>query len=258
MVFCQFPSRGVLLITGLTPGSRYKVALTPAGTTPAATAALTTEKAESVPMGDFSDWERSIKYENLPCGGKFSASSAPVVNRQNFVNVDVNWPKHKWASMNAKTFNRKAANHNTWYMQPSAILENISEDTYTKAIAISSTGYDANGKDIPDYIQEEGQRLPYSAYFHFTRLFVRLYATYLRLSTSAPPLYAALSLRAARAVPRRPLLRARPPGGSDKHPQPVAYNQPCNCVEQVAPVHGVRYAGNTRQHRAEHKPRRYR
>ena len=162
-IWTRDPSHGVLIITGLTPGSRYKVALTLAGNTPAATAALTTEKAESVPMGDFSDWERSIKYENLPCGGKFSASSAPVVNRQNFVNVDVNWPKHKWASMNAKTFNRKAANHNTWYMQPSAILENISEDTYTKAIAISSTGYDANGKDIPDYIQEEGQRLPYSA-----------------------------------------------------------------------------------------------
>ena len=48
-------------------------------------------------------------------------------------------------------------------MQPSGLLDNLREGTYTKTIAISSTGYDLNGGAIPDYIQQEGQRLPYSA-----------------------------------------------------------------------------------------------
>lgn len=162
-VWGRSPENGAIFITGLSANCRYNVALTLAGNAPAASAVFTTERAEEVPMGDFSDWHRIEKYENLPCGGKFSATSAPVVNRQNFTNVEINWPKRLWASMNAKTFCREAANHNTWYMQPSGLLDNLREGTYTKTIAISSTGYDLDGGAIPDYIQQEGQRLPYSA-----------------------------------------------------------------------------------------------
>lgn len=162
-VWSRYPSQGILTITGLTPGTHYNIVLTLAGSAPAASTMTITETAEDVPMGDFGDWETDIKYEDLPCGGKFSATSAPVVNRQNFTDVATNWPKEFWASMNAKTFNRKSANHNTWYMQPSAMLDNIADGSYIKTISISSTGYDHNGADIPDYIQQEGQRLPYSA-----------------------------------------------------------------------------------------------
>ena len=84
-----------------------------------------------------------------------------MVNRQNFTDVYVQWPKKYWASNNAKTFYTDSRNKNTWYMQPAAVLKpGLTDDV--KAIVISSVGWDHDGEAIPDYVQLPGESLPYS------------------------------------------------------------------------------------------------
>lgn len=162
-VWQRSPEQGALIITGLTPSADYRVDLTLVPGAPAASQDIHTENTAQVPSGDFGDWHHSFKYDHLACGGKFSATSVPVVNRQNFIDIHTKWPKKHWTSMNAKTFNTAARNHNTWYMQPCALLEDRDADSYVKTIAISSVGYDLDGEDIADYIQKDGESLPYSA-----------------------------------------------------------------------------------------------
>lgn len=161
-VWLRRPDMGAIIITGLSPEKNYRIGLTLVAGTTAATATAATEKAAQVPMGDFSDWQQEIEYSQLACGGKFSATPVPIVNRQNYKDISVNWPKKHWASLNAKTFSRNALRHNTWYMQPSAALVNRESGSYVKSVMLSSVGYDHSGESIADYIQAEGQSQPYS------------------------------------------------------------------------------------------------
>lgn len=159
-VYVRYPDRGLVIINGLSPETHYRIAVTVVPGQPALTAEFNTEKTTQVPMGDFSDWHQYIDYKHLACGGRFSATAVPVVNRQNFVDVSVRWPKKVWASLNAKTF-FKGTNPNTWYMQPSCTLEDRNRDGL-KAVRITSVGYDHDGEPIADYIQQPGEQLPYS------------------------------------------------------------------------------------------------
>lgn len=125
------------------------------------TSTFTTEKALQVPEGDFEDWEQLITYKQMPQGGKYSATGLSIVNRQNYTDIDVKWPKKYWASVNAKTFNKQSSRHNTWYMQPSSVIIYEPQSGY-KAICMTSVGWDHNGEQIADYVQESGQSLAYS------------------------------------------------------------------------------------------------
>jgi hypothetical protein len=122
---------------------------------------FTTESDEQIPEGDFEDWEQLINYKQLPQGGKYSSTELSIVNRQNYVDIDVKWPKKYWASINAKTFNKQSTCHNSWYMQPSSVIIYEPQSGY-KAICITSVGWDHDGEAIADYVQKHGESLPYS------------------------------------------------------------------------------------------------
>lgn len=153
------PDAGSIVITGLTAEHRYTVGAEVAGAVE--TAAFRTEKAAPVPHGAFAEWKVSIDDKKIPCGGRYSTTAISVVNRQNYADIYVQWPKQAWASNNQKTYYRSSRNRNTWYMQPAAKIVARGEGD-TKAIMISSVGWDHDGEQIPDYIQQEGEELGYS------------------------------------------------------------------------------------------------
>lgn len=158
----RYPERGLVVLSLLTPGTTYALQTVFGSNAPAAEASITTEEAEQIPSPDFEDAKQIIRYERLPSGGRYSTTNLQIVNRQNYADILVMWPKKHWASVNAKTFCRNAANHNTWYMMPSAEIVNDAKSG-SKAIRITSTGWDLDGAGIPDYIQQPGQQLPYNA-----------------------------------------------------------------------------------------------
>jgi hypothetical protein len=149
-----------ILVRNLTPEKKYTASVTVAGTGKLSKQ-FTTEAALQVPEGDFEDWEQLIDYKQMPQGGKYSSTELSIVNRQNYVDIDVKWPKKYWASVNAKTFNKHSSNHNTWYMQPSSVIKYEPQSGY-KAICITSVGWDHAGEKIADYVQQKGESLPYS------------------------------------------------------------------------------------------------
>lgn len=150
---------GTITVTGLSPDRRYTLGVRVAEDTKTVT--FHTETAAEVPSASFDDWKVLIDEKNVPCGGRYSTTSIAVVNRQNYTDFYVQWPKKHWASINAKTYYKGSTNHNSWYMQPSAkIDEGYAEGV--KGIMISSVGWDHAGPSIPDYVQQTGQSLPYS------------------------------------------------------------------------------------------------
>lgn len=151
---------GLVYVNGLIPATRYAIGVKIGATDPVTTLPCVTESTQQLASADFSDWRDLIEYNRMPCGGRYSATDVPIFNRQNFTDIDVDWPKKNWASLNAKTFYRGSANHNTWYMQPSAWIENT--ELKTKAICIASTGWDHNGEAIQGYVQKPGDFVPYS------------------------------------------------------------------------------------------------
>lgn len=151
-----------VVLSALTPATTYRVEAKYGDLTPATSTTITTEAAEDVPGGDFEDIKESIKYESLPSGGRYSTTNLQIVNRQNYTDILVNWPKKYWASVNAKTFCKSATNHNTWYMMPSSTVLSEGKNG-TKAIQLTSVGWDLDGRAIPDYIQQPGQSLNYNA-----------------------------------------------------------------------------------------------
>jgi hypothetical protein len=156
----RYNDLNAVLVRNLEPGKKYTVSVSVAGTGKK-TKQFTTEAALQVPEGDFEDWEQLIDYKQMPQGGKYSSTELSIVNRQNYVDIDVKWPKKYWASINAKTFNKRSSNHNTWYMQPSSVIKYEPQSGY-KAICITSVGWDHNGEAIADYVQKHGESLPYS------------------------------------------------------------------------------------------------
>lgn len=157
------PQTGSIVVTGLTADSPYTIGVSVVGTSE--TAKLRTEKALGVPSGNFLDWRVETDDKGLACGGRYSATPVSIVNRQNYSDIHVEWPKTAWANNNAKTYYKGSRNANTWYMQPACKEENRGTDSQNqsiKAIRISSVGWDHDGEAIPDYIQQEGNVVPYS------------------------------------------------------------------------------------------------
>lgn len=157
------PQSGSIVITALTADNGYDVNVSVAGT--ARSARFRTERALGVPGGDFLDWRVETDDKGLPCGGRYSTTPVSIVNRQNYSDIHVEWPKNYWASNNAKTYYKGSRHRNTWYMQPACKEENRGTDSQNqsiKAIRISSVGWDHDGEAIPDYVQQQGHVVPYS------------------------------------------------------------------------------------------------
>ncbi len=162
------PQDSFLLISGLKPETEYQISASFGDGGDIASGIITTELAEQVPSGDFEDAKEVINHKHMPSGGRYSATDIPIINRQNFKDITVMWPKKHWASVNAKTFSSLAATKNTWYMVPSS---EISFDAVSgsKSIMISSVGWDLNGQPIPDYVQTPGESLDYNANIPYVR-----------------------------------------------------------------------------------------
>ena len=125
------------------------------------TVVVRTEIATPIPNGDFEDARQVITEYPLMSGGRYSASTAPIFNQQNTTSVNIWLPSDgSWATVNDKTFCTRAKHHNTWYMQVSTA---ITGDCLSgsKAMKITSVGWDIDGEPIKDYVQES---LPYTQY----------------------------------------------------------------------------------------------
>lgn len=110
-----------------------------------------TESARQLPNGSFEEIRKSINYDNLPAGGRYSQNIVDIFNQQNYVSWQLSVPK-SWAETNAKTFCTQARNHNSWYMQPSVYTtKEFFDGSY--AVTLQSVAYDLDGPAIPDYRQ---------------------------------------------------------------------------------------------------------
>jgi hypothetical protein len=156
----EYNDKDVVLLTNLSAERQYTVGVSVASGK-SVQASFKTEAAAQVPEGDFEDWDPLFKYQNLPMGGKYSSTDLSIVNRQNYTDINVQWPKKYWASINEKTFNKQSTHHNTWYLQPSSEIVYEPQNGY-KAILISSVGWDHYGEQIADYVQKHGESVPYS------------------------------------------------------------------------------------------------
>ncbi|MCM1520898.1 MAG: DUF4493 domain-containing protein [Lachnoclostridium sp.] len=153
-VFSRDVDNGLVTIIGLTPHTSYNLtaSLLASPTQPEISTRFTTENADNVPNGDFEDWDESLKYSNMPSGGRYAQNSVEIFNRQHFTSFKLSTPK-KWANVNAKTFCLDATNINTWYLQPSTFTVDVNE-AYSGGYAVElvSTAWDIAGPDIPEYL----------------------------------------------------------------------------------------------------------
>jgi len=125
------------------------------------TVVVRTETATPLPNGDFEDAKQVITDYPLLSGGRYSASTAPIFNQQNTTSINVWLPSDgNWATVNDKTFCTRAKNHNTWYMQVSTAITGDCQSG-SKAMKITSVGWDIDGEPIKDYVQESA---PYTQY----------------------------------------------------------------------------------------------
>ncbi len=161
-VTTRLPEKNLMWITGLEASRAYTLKAQIISGQREAEAKIQTEAATDMPMGDFEDAEESLKYGGLPCGGKYSAAAFPIYNQQNYTSWDIWWPTKYWASVNAKTFCRQAKNQNSWYMQPSAMLDYEDFVSGAKSIKICSVGWSLDGEEIEPYMQSEGEYLAYN------------------------------------------------------------------------------------------------
>jgi len=143
---------GIIIVNGLKPDTHYRINPCITVGQPLGTVTFTTEKALDVPDGDFEDAKPSmIKYSHLPCGGRYAVTPFDIANRQNFIDIDIPWSNKFWASINEKTFCGNAKHKNTWYMQPSTAIV-FDPKSGSKAMKITSVGWDLDGEAIADYI----------------------------------------------------------------------------------------------------------
>lgn len=158
-------ANGTLTAGGLDPATRYNlkgsVMTDPSSGDFCPETHITTEHDRQIPNYDFNDVKPGIEYSGMPAGGRYSQTIAPVINRQNRTDFNVSVPDYPWANTNAKTFCRKSATPNTWYMQPS--VEEASDIiTGECSVKLTSVAWDPQGQAIPDYVQTSRPYLPYN------------------------------------------------------------------------------------------------
>lgn len=152
---------GIITITGLRPSTLYTLSATlqPGVATATHMLKFTTEAASPLPNGDFEDVKKTIKWKNMPAGGRYSQTLAEIFNCQNHTTFDYYTPTG-WANTNPKTFYTDSKRPNTWYMQPSVFTtEQVATGDY--AVELVSTSFNHNGPAIPEYLQES---VPYVRY----------------------------------------------------------------------------------------------
>lgn len=165
VILSRDETTGTLIAGGLDPATHYSLKGTvmtdPSSGDFCPETGITTEHDRQIPNYDFNDVKPGIEYSEMPSGGRYSQTIAPVINRQNRTDFKVSIPDYPWANTNAKTFCRKSAIHNTWYMQPS--VEEASDIiTGECSVKLTSVAWDPQGQAIPDYVQVSRPYLPYN------------------------------------------------------------------------------------------------
>lgn len=155
--------RGMVVVDGLDASHRYRLSCAMVDSEEAVRTApsvdIVTEGTASIPNGDFEKKGRTLRYKDMPSGGRYSQTIVDIFNQQNYVTFDYVEPK-TWANTNAKTFCLQSSHINTWYQHPSAVIvEDCHDGAY--AVRLQSTAWDVNGPSIPDYRQED---MPYVKY----------------------------------------------------------------------------------------------
>lgn len=121
---------------------------------------ITTENTAQPQNNDFEDHGGGIKYDRLPCGGRYSQSILDIFNRQNFTSFNLSEPSY-WTTVNPKTFCLTSTNPNTWYMTPSTFSEVDNVEGYF-AVKLQSVAWDNTGEEITPYRQKADQYLDYN------------------------------------------------------------------------------------------------
>lgn len=135
------PSRGMYIITGLNPDTRYQLRGScnsgQDNVNYSGDCTLHTEAAASVPNGDFEEIAQTISVQDMKQGGQYSVWP---VNYQNTCSFTIQEPTG-WASVNAKTCNLSAANQMSWFVIPS---------TYNTTLTWNATRNFASSTQTPD------------------------------------------------------------------------------------------------------------
>lgn len=143
-------ANGLLTLSGLNPGTEYTIKTSlDNGAHFSKEISFTTEAKAAVPNGDFEDIASTIK-TTLNSGGQYYETQISWNPYQNKTTFDVSEPKN-WASVNAKTFCTSASNQNTWYMQPSTVVDAGTKQNGTNAVKVSNVAWDLNGPSIGKY-----------------------------------------------------------------------------------------------------------
>ena len=139
------PSRGMYIITGLNPDTRYQLRGScnsgQDNVNYSGDCTLHTEAAASVPNGDFEEIAQTISVQDMKQGGQYSVWP---VNYQNTCSFTIQEPTG-WASVNAKTCNLSAANQMSWFVIPS---------TYNTTLTWNATRNFASSTQTPDLYRD--------------------------------------------------------------------------------------------------------
>ncbi len=164
-VLSRNTDKGTIALTGLRPNTSYVLTSTmmdrPSENDFTTGRKFSTERAPQMPNPDFEERRDGISYSQMPSGGRYSQNTVAIFNWQNRWDFSLQEPK-SWANTNAKTFNRRAKNHNTWYMQPSVFTDRTDVQSGEFAICLRSVAFDLSGEDITDYVQTGQPYLKYS------------------------------------------------------------------------------------------------
>lgn len=146
-------STGIVVITGIEPSTAYtfKATVMEGSSNPTFSNEVTetTEAQPTVPNGSFEETQQTIN-TSINCGGIYYETKLNVNPHQNTKSFTVSVPKG-WANVNAKTFCTSAANKNTWYMQPSTMIDTSTKQEGANSVKLVSVAWDNNGPEIEKY-----------------------------------------------------------------------------------------------------------
>ncbi len=133
-------SNALIIIKGLTPSVQYLSFKAVCGDFEMSIPEFTTESAEDVPNGQFTNNTETINISSINTGGPFQISFIATSTTQLKSSIVRSTPDG-WANVNALTCNTASSEMNTWYVVPSTYSEN-------GAVVIRSVGYNHNGPAI--------------------------------------------------------------------------------------------------------------
>ncbi len=125
---------------------------------------VVTESVVDIPNGSFEEYvNKYTDYKKMLSGGRYSQNIVEIFNLQNYADFYFTVPQG-WANVNAKTFNLRSKNINTWYVIPS-VRTVEAEEAYggtSYAVRIDNVAFDNDGAPIKDYLQESQPYVKYS------------------------------------------------------------------------------------------------